>query len=91
MGKRRSTRRSGGGKRAGRTVRRGGKRTVRRRGGKRRTGGTRKLSGYMKFAAKNRTGIKAKNPNASFGQLGKLIGAAWRGLSEAEKKVYKAL
>jgi hypothetical protein len=46
------------------------------------------LSSYMCFFKENREDIKTKNPEAEFGEIGKLIGAAWQALSEAEKAVY---
>lgn len=36
-----------------------------------------------------RAAIKEANPEASFGELGKLVGVAWRALSEVEKAEYK--
>ena len=44
-------------------------------------------SPYIVFCCANRDKIKAANPNASFGELGRLLGAAWGELSDAEKKV----
>ncbi|ORZ13543.1 high mobility group box domain-containing protein, partial [Absidia repens] len=47
------------------------------------------LSAYMFFSQSNREQIKAENPDATFGQLGKLLGAKWKELSDAEKKPYQ--
>jgi len=47
------------------------------------------LSAYMLFAAENRVAIKQANGDANFSQLGKLIGTAWRGLSDKAKAEYK--
>ncbi|KAL2914143.1 Non-histone chromosomal protein 6 [Polyrhizophydium stewartii] len=46
------------------------------------------LSAFMIFSKENRPRIKEENPDASFGEIGKLLGAAWRELSEKEKQVY---
>ena len=42
----------------------------------------------MFFAAAKRAEIKDANPEASFGELGKLQGSTWRALSEEDKKEY---
>jgi hypothetical protein len=47
----------------------------------------RALSAYMHFAQENRAKVKEDNPNATFGQLGKLLGEHWQNASAAEKKV----
>ncbi len=47
------------------------------------------VSAYMLFAADNRQKIKEANPQATFGELGKLIGDAWKALSDDAKAVYK--
>jgi hypothetical protein len=44
-------------------------------------------SAYIIFAADMRPKIRASNPEATFGELGKLLGAKWGALSEAEKAV----
>ncbi|KAI8923664.1 high mobility group box domain-containing protein [Entophlyctis helioformis] len=46
------------------------------------------LSAFMIFSQENRAKIKEDNPEASFGEIGKLLGAAWRELSEKGKQVY---
>lgn len=48
------------------------------------------LSAYMIFAKENRERIKAENPEADFGAMGKLIGDAWKSLDETEKAVFTA-
>jgi hypothetical protein len=52
--------------------------------------GTRKLSGYMKFAQEARPKILAENPSlkSDIIAVGKKIGAMWRELSDGEKKKY---
>lgn len=47
------------------------------------------LSAYMLFAAENRATIKETNPTATFSELGKLIGEAWKALSDDAKAAYK--
>ena len=44
-------------------------------------------SPYIVFCTENRDKIKAANPSATFGELGKLLGAAWGKMSDAQKKV----
>lgn len=47
--------------------------------------GEKKPSGYMKFSMANRSKVKAKNPDATFGEVAKLLGAMWHKLSSEEK------
>ena len=47
----------------------------------------RALSAYMFFVQDHRDQIKSENPDVSFGEVGKLLGAKWKELSEKEKKV----
>ena len=51
-------------------------------------GPKRAQSAYMAFVAENRKSIEAANPGASFGEKGKLMGAAWAALDDAGKKKY---
>ncbi|PPQ63444.1 hypothetical protein CVT24_004976 [Panaeolus cyanescens] len=48
----------------------------------------RALSAYMFFSQDWRERIKSENPDAGFGEVGKLLGAKWKELDEAEKKPY---
>ncbi|KAF9228078.1 hypothetical protein BS17DRAFT_693032, partial [Gyrodon lividus] len=48
----------------------------------------RALSAYMFFSQDWRERIKAENPDAGFGEVGKLLGAKWKELDEDEKKPY---
>lgn len=41
----------------------------------------------MFFSQDWRERIKAENPDAGFGEVGKLLGAKWKELDEDEKKV----
>jgi len=41
----------------------------------------------MFFSQDWRERIKAENPDAGFGEVGKLLGAKWKDMSDAEKKV----
>lgn len=43
------------------------------------------------FTKTQRAKIAEKNPNASFGDLSKLVSKAWKGLSEKELKTYKTM
>jgi hypothetical protein len=45
---------------------------------------------YIAFVHEIRPKLQAKFPNSEFGELGKRVGAAWKALSEDEKKVYEA-
>jgi len=46
------------------------------------------LSPFMIFNKENREKIKISNPDATFGDIGKLIGTAWKALNEKQKAVY---
>lgn len=46
------------------------------------------VSGYMKFAQDVRHEIQGNNPSASFGEMGRLIGQAWKNLPEDKKSLY---
>ncbi|KAJ1724191.1 Non-histone chromosomal protein 6 [Coemansia erecta] len=48
----------------------------------------RALSAYMFFSQAKRTTVKEKNPDASFGNIGKLLGDMWKKMSEDEKKPF---
>ncbi|WVO15613.1 non-histone chromosomal protein 6 [Cryptococcus depauperatus] len=48
----------------------------------------RALSAYMFFVQDYRERIKTENPEASFGDVGKLLGIKWKEMSDAEKKPY---
>lgn len=41
----------------------------------------------MFFSQDWRERVKAENPDAGFGEIGKLLGARWKELSDEEKKV----
>jgi hypothetical protein len=49
----------------------------------------RSLSAYMFFAIEHRAAVKEKNPDATFGDLGKLIAADWAALPTPAKKTYE--
>ncbi|SJL08394.1 related to Non-histone chromosomal protein 6 [Armillaria ostoyae] len=46
----------------------------------------RALSAYMFFSQDWRERIKNENPDAGFGEVGKLLGAKWKELDDEEKK-----
>ncbi|ORY85971.1 high mobility group box domain-containing protein [Leucosporidium creatinivorum] len=48
----------------------------------------RPLSAYMFFSQENRATVKEENPEASFGDLGKLLGAKWKEMDDDEKKPF---
>lgn len=43
----------------------------------------------MFFANEQRDNVRAENPDASFGQIGRLLGERWKALSDAEKAPYE--
>ncbi|KAI9258214.1 high mobility group box domain-containing protein, partial [Phascolomyces articulosus] len=47
------------------------------------------LSAYMFFSQENRTKVQQDNPDAAFGQIGKILGERWKDMSEEEKKPYQ--
>lgn len=48
----------------------------------------RPLSAYMFFSRDQRERTKAENPTASFGEIGRILGATWKEMSESQKKPY---
>ncbi|KAF4568388.1 Non-histone chromosomal protein 6 [Pleurotus pulmonarius] len=48
----------------------------------------RALSAYMFFSQDWRERIKAENPDAGFGEVGKLLGAKWKEMDDEDKKPY---
>ena len=54
-------------------------------------GPKRPLSAYMFFSQDWRERVKAENPDASLGEIGKLLGARWKELDDEEKKVRRSL
>lgn len=51
-------------------------------------GPKRALSAYMFFSQDWRERIKSENPDAGFGEVGKLLGAKWKELDDDERKPY---
>jgi len=48
----------------------------------------RPLSAYMFFSQDWRERIKNENPEAGFGEIGKLLGAKWKEMDDEDKKPY---
>jgi len=46
-------------------------------------------SAYIIFSLEQRANIQKANPTATFGEMGKLIGAAWAALSDKAKEPYQ--
>lgn len=46
------------------------------------------ISSYMRFGQEVRSRIQKENPEAKFGDMGRLIGQAWKNLSDDEKQTY---
>lgn len=44
-------------------------------------------SAYIIFSSENRSKVKEENPDATFGELGKLLGAKWGSMTESQKAV----
>jgi hypothetical protein len=42
---------------------------------------------YILYCTEKKDEVKAAYPNATFGELGKILGAAWGKMSDAQKKV----
>ncbi|RKP11949.1 high mobility group box domain-containing protein [Piptocephalis cylindrospora] len=51
----------------------------------------RPMSAYMFFANAQRDTVRAENPEATFGQIGKLLGERWRGMTSDDKKPYEEM
>jgi len=54
-------------------------------------GRSRPLSAYMFFVKQNRVDFKNHYPEATFGELGKLLGAAWEELTPRERKRFEEM
>ncbi|KAK9893524.1 hypothetical protein P389DRAFT_198779 [Cystobasidium minutum MCA 4210] len=50
----------------------------------------RALSAYMIFSNEQRQTVKEENPDATFGEMGKLLGARWKEMDDNAKKPYVA-
>jgi hypothetical protein len=44
-------------------------------------------SAYIIFCKENRAEVQKENPDATFGEMGKLLGAKWASMSDEEKEV----
>ncbi|EFJ23136.1 hypothetical protein SELMODRAFT_29503, partial [Selaginella moellendorffii] len=49
----------------------------------------RPLAPYMFFCKANRKKVVKQNPSATFGQIGRLLGTRWNGLTPNQKKPYQ--
>ncbi|KAI8855342.1 high mobility group box domain-containing protein [Chytridium lagenaria] len=49
------------------------------------------MSPYLIWSNENRARIKEENPDAGFGDIGKLLGAEWKQVGESEKEAYKKM
>jgi hypothetical protein len=49
----------------------------------------RNVTAYMFFCQAHRAQLKRDYPNASFGELGALLGQKWRAMSESQKASYR--
>ena len=48
-------------------------------------------SSYIIYANEHRAKVMEENPGKKIGEIGKILGDMWNGLSEKEKKKYKKL
>jgi len=48
-----------------------------------------KLSGYMAYAKERRPKLVEEQPGLTFVDIGRTLGAEWRGMSHDEKNKYK--
>ncbi|CAI7782391.1 unnamed protein product [Closterium sp. NIES-54] len=48
----------------------------------------RPLAPYMFYCKEQREVVKSNNPDVSFGELGKILGAQWKELDDKEKRPY---
>ncbi|GAA5809739.1 hypothetical protein MFLAVUS_003152 [Mucor flavus] len=48
------------------------------------------LSAYMFFSQDQRSTVKEESPDATFGQIGKLLGEKWKAMTDEQKKPYAA-
>ncbi|KAF7731699.1 Non-histone chromosomal protein 6 [Apophysomyces ossiformis] len=56
---------------------------------KKESGGPKRgLSAYMFFSQEKRQEVKDENPEATFGQIGKILGEKWKGMTDEQKKPY---
>lgn len=51
----------------------------------------RPLTGYVRFLAEKREELTKQNPNLSFAEITKILGAEWSCLPSEEKKVYNMI
>lgn len=54
-------------------------------------GPKRPSTAYLLYATDHRAKVKKANPDATFGELGKLLGEAWNNATASDKKKYNAL
>jgi thymidylate synthase len=51
----------------------------------------RNLTAFLFYSNMNRDAIKASNPEAKFGEIGKILGQQWKGMTVKEKAKYNKL
>ncbi|KAJ3093732.1 Non-histone chromosomal protein 6 [Phlyctochytrium planicorne] len=49
------------------------------------------MSPYLIWSNENRARIKEENPEAGFADIGKLLGAEWKKVTDSEKEAYKKM
>jgi len=58
---------------------------------KKEKGPKRPATAYLLFSMDHRAKVAKANPEATFGEMGKLLGDAWKSATGADKKKYEAL
>jgi len=66
----------------------GEKKQRRTRKGRDPTAPKRGLSAYMFFSQEHRKSVQTENPDAGFGEIGKILGERWKNMSDTEKTPY---
>ncbi|KAJ1735832.1 Non-histone chromosomal protein 6 [Coemansia biformis] len=51
----------------------------------------RPLAAYMFFSQAKRPTVQKENPNATFGEIGRLLGDMWKSMDDKAKKPYQEL
>ncbi|KAJ2770524.1 Non-histone chromosomal protein 6, partial [Coemansia nantahalensis] len=64
---------------------------VKRRAKKDTNAPKRALSAYMYFSQAKRATVQKENPNATFGEIGKLLGDKWKTMDDKARKPYQDL
>lgn len=50
---------------------------------------TKTSSPYILFSTESRAKVKTEHPNASFGEIAKILGAKWKEMPDCEREMWK--